>query len=82
MGRVKEFAFWLADCVYLRHMSNEAIAESVNLVNLKGQQDDFNRWLREQIQIVRKNPQLYEPSDDTNSSTCGRNSEDEEHLDE
>ena len=69
MGRVKEFALWLADCVYQRQMSDRSIIESVNLNNSHGQHDDFNRWLREQIQIVRKNPQLYEPSDDTDCST-------------
>ena len=71
MGRVKEFALWLADCVYQRQMSDRSIIESVNLNNTHGQHDDYSRWLREQIQIVRKNPQLYESSDGTDCSTCG-----------
>ena len=72
MGRVKEFALWLADCVYQREMSDKAIVESINLVNPYDRHDGFNRWLRAQIQIVRKNPHIYQPDDEC-SSTSGRN---------
>ena len=73
MGRVKEFALWIAECVYQRQMSDEAIVESVNLVNPYEQYDDINCWLRKQIQVVRNNPQLYEPSSEDDSSTGGKN---------
>lgn len=73
MGRMKQFAFWLADCVYHMRMSDDSIVDSVDLVNPQEQYDDFNRWLREQILIVRNNPQLYEPSSEDDSSTGGEN---------
>ena len=80
MGRVKEFALWLADCVYQQQMSDEAIVEFVNLVNPHAEFDQLNRWLIEQIQIIRRNPKLYDPSDDNKSSTCGRISFDEQTV--
>jgi hypothetical protein len=82
MGRMKELSILLAEYVYFRNMSDEAIVETVNLVNPNEKHDDFNRWLLAQIQIVRKNPQLYEPSSGANFSTCGRNSVEDEHMDE
>ena len=74
MGRVKEIAMWLADCVYQRQMSDQAIVESANLVNPHDQYDQFNCWLMEQIQIIRRNPQLYDPSNDASTSTSGSDS--------
>ena len=68
MGRVKEFALWLAECVYQWEMSDRAIVESVNLVNPHEKHDDFNRWLCAQIQIVRTNPHIYQPHDDCSST--------------
>ena len=68
MGRVKEFAFWLAECVYQKQMSDRAIVESINLVNPYDRHDGFNRWLRAQIHIVRTNPHIYQPHDDCSTT--------------
>lgn len=63
MGRVKEFAFWLAECVYDRQMSNQEIICTVNSPWSETYQEEYDKWLSEQIQAVRNNPQIYGPSD-------------------
>ena len=63
MGRVKEFAFWLADCVYDRHMSDMDIIFTAKSKWSETYQEEYDSWLSEQIKAVRNNPQIYGPTD-------------------
>ena len=60
MGRVKEFAFWLTDCVYYSNMSDAQIISTFKKSLAEDDsQDDTDHWLREQIEAVRDNPEIY-----------------------
>jgi hypothetical protein len=59
MGRVKEFAFWLAEQVYVKKLSNAEIVKQFSLTWDCPQQSPKSTWLEEQIQIVRSNPEIY-----------------------
>jgi hypothetical protein len=60
MGRVKEFAMWLAESIYLYKWSDEQIITSFTNQHLDSQRPDVQIWLHEQIQVVRENPKLYQ----------------------
>ena len=58
MGRVKEFSFWIADCVYQRDMSDRQIISAASSYwSVDGQID--KQWLLEQVEVVRCNPHIY-----------------------
>jgi len=59
MGRMKEFAMWLSESVYIRQLSDDEIMTILASRYPDIQKDGFDAWLREQIQIVRNNPKLY-----------------------
>ena len=59
MGQVKNFALWLSESIYSRHMSNEAILSALAARYPDGDLDRSREWLLEQIRIVKTNPQLY-----------------------
>ena len=63
MGRVKEFAFWLAECVYDQQMSDQEIIYTANSPWSETHQEEYDNWLSEQIEAVRNNPQIYGPTD-------------------
>jgi hypothetical protein len=56
MGYVKEFAQWLAQAVYKREMTDQAIVFAVS-----GHKNIEIGWLKEQITAVRENPKMYRP---------------------
>ena len=58
MSRTKDFAAELAEFVYRRHMSMEQILAILTDENTKPRQI---RWLQQQIQIVRDNPDVFQP---------------------
>lgn len=60
MGRVKEFAVWLAECVYQFEMNDEEIISACRLKDTYGDSLDPKHWLQEQIDTVRDNPQVYQ----------------------
>jgi len=60
MGRVKELAMWLAESVYICHWSDEEIMTALASHYPDIQQAGLDVWLREQIQVVRENPKLYQ----------------------
>lgn len=59
MGRVKDFAVWLAESIYLHHWSEEQIITSITNQYPESQRFGVQIWLREQIKIVKENPTLY-----------------------
>ena len=60
MGRMKEFAMWLSESVYIRQLSDDEIMTILAGRYPDIQKDGLDIWLREQIQIVRDNPKLYQ----------------------
>jgi hypothetical protein len=60
MGRMKELAMWLSESVYIRHWSDEEIMTNLASLYPDIQQAGLDIWLREQIQVVRENPELYQ----------------------
>jgi hypothetical protein len=60
MGRVKELAMLLADSVYISHLSDEEIMMALAKRYPDIRKDGLDSWLREQIQVVRENPNLYQ----------------------
>jgi hypothetical protein len=60
MGRVKELSIWLAESVYIHHWSDEEIMNTLAKLYPDIQQARIDNWLREQIQVVRENPKLYQ----------------------
>ena len=61
MGRVKEFAMWLAEIVYLRRWSEEQILSALASRYPDIRDAEMEAWLRKQIHIVEGNPQQYRP---------------------
>lgn len=59
MGRLKEFAVWLASCVIQHEMSDEEILSKFNQREDAKAMKNAEPWLKEQIQTVRKNPSQY-----------------------
>ena len=59
MGQLKNFAIWLSECVYERHMSDDAIKSALAAQYPDGDLDRACDWLLDQIKFVRANPQLY-----------------------
>ena len=59
MGRVKQFAFWLAEQIYKKKLSDAEIAKQSALTWDIPQPNPSSKWLDEQIQAVRNNPELY-----------------------
>ena len=59
MGQVKEFAMWIEECAFQRDMNDAQIISaacshwSVNDLEAK-------QWLSGQIEVVRRNPIIYE----------------------
>ena len=65
MGRVKEFAFWLASCVYERGMSDDGIVDMLRYQRDEFREDVDASWIRLQISHIRNQPEVYrhEPDD-------------------
>ena len=59
MGRVKEFAMWLSGCVYWFNMTDEEILSVLKSQNPEVSQRNIETWILEQINIVKKKPQVY-----------------------
>ena len=59
MGRVKEFAVWLASCVLQHEMSDEEIVSKFKQRQDGQRMKDAEPWLKGQIETVRKNPSQY-----------------------
>ena len=59
MGRVKEFAAYLSEQIYQREMNDREVIAAVKYVGDDSNRDDYDPWLQEQIEVVRKNPQVY-----------------------
>ena len=59
MGRVKEFAYWLALCVSEHGISEEEIVviTSIQLEDPDG--PDKSSWLRRQIKYIKQNPEVF-----------------------
>ncbi len=60
MGRVKELAMWLAESVYILNLSDEEIMTALADHYPGIEQAGLDDWLREQIQVVKENPELYQ----------------------
>jgi hypothetical protein len=60
MGRMKELAMWLSESVYIRHLSDDEIMTILASRYPDIQKDGLDIWLREQIKVVRENPNLYQ----------------------
>lgn len=60
MGRVKEFAVWLAECVYVDEMSDEEILLACHQDTKANRHADRQQWLVEQIKTVRSHPETYQ----------------------
>jgi len=60
MGRMKELAMWLSESVYIRQLPDDEIMTILASRYPDIQKDGLDIWLREQIQIVRDNPKLYQ----------------------
>jgi hypothetical protein len=54
MGKMKQFGQKLAYMVYERKLSDKRIIEELNVPGVPDEE-----WIQEQINIVRKNPQIY-----------------------
>ena len=59
MGRMKDFAVWLASCIVQHEMSDEEILTKFNQREDAKRIKDAEPWLKKQIGIVRKNPSQY-----------------------
>ena len=59
MGRLKDFAVWLASCIVQHEMSDEEILSKFNQREDAKQMKNAEPWLKKQIGIVRKNPNQY-----------------------
>ena len=59
MGRMKDFAVWLASCIVQHEMSDEEIFTKFNQREDAKRMKNAEPWLKEQIQTVRKNPNQY-----------------------
>ena len=59
MGRLKEFAFWLAKQIYVKKLSDAEITKQFALTWDLPQPKPSSKWLDEQIQAVRNNPELF-----------------------
>ena len=59
MGRLKDFAVWLASCVFQHEMSDEEILSKFNQREDAKRMKNAEPWLKKQIGIVRKNPNQY-----------------------
>ena len=59
MGRMKDFAVWLASCIVQHEMSDEEILSKFNQREDAKKMNNAEPWLKEQIQTVRKNPNHY-----------------------
>ena len=66
MGRMKELAMWLSESIYIRKLSDDEIMAILGNRYPDIQKDGFDVWLREQIQAVRENPNLYQSMFDIN----------------
>lgn len=59
MGRMKDFAVWLASCIVQHEMGDEEILAKFNQREDAKRMKNAEPWLKEQIQTVRKNPNQY-----------------------
>jgi hypothetical protein len=59
MGKVKQFACWLSECVYRREMTNEEIIRVVKSQFGEDEKDVIDILLLEQLATVRNLPSIY-----------------------
>jgi len=59
MGRVKEFAIWLAECVYEDQMSEEEILSYIDLD--AESHPERQQWVEQQLETIRTHPDTYKP---------------------
>jgi hypothetical protein len=50
LGRMKEFAFWLAEQVYVKQLNNAAIKVQFDLTWNIAQPNPTSKWLDEQVE--------------------------------
>lgn len=60
MGHVKEFAFTLARCIYELEMSDAEILACLQVQD-EPAGEQFSDWLLEQVEAVRRHPEVYAP---------------------
>ena len=65
MGRVKEFGFWLQHCVHCSSMTDQEIVVTAHHQFGGAHELSQDIWLSEQIELVRNNPNLFQPSGST-----------------
>ena len=63
MGHVKRWGFYLAQCIHNRQMTDQDIIYATKSQWPETYQEEYEKWLLEQIKAVRNNPQIYGPSD-------------------
>jgi len=59
MGKVKNFACWLSECVYRGEMTDEDIIEAVKSLSNEKNKEVDNEWMLDQINHVLNNPHIY-----------------------
>ena len=59
MGKMKDFGFWLSECVDQRHMSDEAIKSTFAARYPGDGTETSGDWLLGQIQSVKANPKQF-----------------------
>ncbi len=59
MGKVKQFACWLSECVYRREMTNEEIIVAIDGNFRCDEKEVIDIWLLEQLDTVRNLPRIY-----------------------
>lgn len=64
MGRVKEFAFNLAQCIHELHMTDEEILTALLPDITVDDEDKLTCWIRQQIQVVKNRPDIYPPEEE------------------
>jgi hypothetical protein len=60
MGRMKELAMWLSESIYIHQLSDDEIMTILASRYPDIQKDGLDIWLREQIKVVRENPNIYQ----------------------
>ena len=59
MGRVKEFGYFLASCVYMYGLSEEEIIEITSIQYGVESSLDYSLWLQRQVQYIKRNPEVF-----------------------
>ena len=59
MAKVKEWAILISHYVYESNMTDRGIIEATRPGRVENSKGSSDRWLKEQIEAVRRNPEIY-----------------------